>query len=98
MEEAREARIAPTLTAVARAIDVPPSTLSRALNDEGRPGEELLARLRCKFGPDGFARIVSLDCPRAAWCGPITPGEVLVPRRLIPRPRGVRGRNESDSV
>jgi hypothetical protein len=87
MREAEAARLAPTVTAIARALGVPPSTLSRALNDEGRPGAELLARLRCKFGPSGFARIVSLDCTRAAWCGPIADDEVLVPRRIVPKAR-----------
>lgn len=90
MDAAEAARIAPTITAIAHAIDVPASTLSRALNG-GRPGEELLARLRCKFGPDAFALMVALDCPRQAWCGPTDAGDILIPRRIVPAVRGGKG-------
>jgi hypothetical protein len=83
LEEAARARIVPTLTAIAHALGVPPSTVSRALH--GRPGAELLARLRCRFGAAGFARVVTVDCGGGPWRGSVDNGVVNIPRSLRPR-------------
>lgn len=60
MDHALEAGLHPTITAIAARLDVAPSTLSRALTGASVPGEDLLARIRLVFGPEGFDEIVTV--------------------------------------
>lgn len=46
--------------AIAQAIGIPPSILSRVLAGQQRPSNELLARIAVYFGSRGYARIVKL--------------------------------------
>lgn len=58
--EAQRSGMDVTVTGIARALQVAPSTLSRALSGVSVPGEELLARIRVTFGPEGFDRVVTV--------------------------------------
>lgn len=60
MDRAIAAGIHPTITAIAARLEVSPSTLSRALTGQSVPGEDLLARIRLVFGPEGFDDIVTV--------------------------------------
>lgn len=60
MDRAMAAGIHPTITGIAGALDVAPSTLSRALTGASAPGQDLLAALRLVFGADGFDAIVTV--------------------------------------